>query len=135
MDQKKIQELIENAKEASKKAYAPYSKFQVGAVVLDDKGNTFDGCNVENMSYPVGVCAEKTAVSKGVSETGADFKITAVAVYTDTDHLTTPCGNCRQFISEFAQPNTQIICAYKFDYELISFNELFPYQLKIDGLK
>ena len=94
MDQDK---LIKAALEISKNAYAPYSKYKVGAALLSKEGRTFTGVNVENAAYPVTICAERTAVFKAVSEGVLDFL--AIAVVTDDGG--TPCGSCRQVLSEF----------------------------------
>ncbi len=94
-----IDALIEEARRTREQAYAPYSGFLVGAVVLDEDGRTFPGCNVENASYPLSVCAERTAVQRAVSE-GARGLV-AVAVVASGDTPTWPCGGCRQVLHEF----------------------------------
>jgi cytidine deaminase len=90
-------ELVALAKEARKRAYAPYSNFAVGAALLGQSGRVFTGCNVENASYPLATCAERTAVTKAVSE--GELKFEAIAVVTSTG--ATPCGACRQILREF----------------------------------
>ncbi len=94
------EELIDMAKEARKNAYAPYSKFKVGAALLTKSGKVFTGCNVENSSFGASMCAERVAVFKAVSEGEREFK--AIAVVTDTDDPAMPCGMCRQVLSEFS---------------------------------
>jgi len=105
LDEKQIDSLVAFAFAARANAYAPYSKFSVGAAVLMESGEIFTGCNVENASYGLTVCAERTAIVKAVSS--GDRKIKAVSVATSRGG--TPCGACRQFISEFADPDTIII--------------------------
>jgi cytidine deaminase len=100
--------LVAAARQAAEAAYAPYSKFRVGAVVLTAAGRIFTGCNVENASYGLACCAERTAVFRAVA--GGARKITAVAVYTPTPKPTLPCGACRQVIHEFG-PKAVILCA------------------------
>jgi len=86
--------LLDEARKAAKKAYAPYSRFKVGAAVLAADGRIFFGCNVENASYGLSMCAERNAVAKAVSEGARDFE--AIAVCADTTGPVTPCGACRQ---------------------------------------
>ncbi|HHY31897.1 MAG TPA: cytidine deaminase [Firmicutes bacterium] len=98
--------LIELAKSARERAYAPYSRFQVGAALLGQSGKVYTGCNVENASYPAGVCAERCAVAKAVSEGERDFS--AIAIVADTEGPCAPCGICRQVLVEFG-PGIQVI--------------------------
>lgn len=93
----KLKELVFEARSA---AYAPYSNFRVGAALLTTDGLYFKGCNVENASYGAGICAERTAFVKAVSEGHKSFK--AIAVVTDKEAMCSPCGICRQFMREFA---------------------------------
>lgn len=88
-------------------AYCPYSNFKVGAALLTEDGQIFRGCNVENVSYTVGTCAERTAMAKAVSE--GKKKYTSIAVVAESANITTPCGACRQFIYEFG--NLKIYCS------------------------
>nr|WP_328588702.1 cytidine deaminase [Litchfieldia alkalitelluris] len=99
--------LIQEAKKAREKAYVPYSKFAVGAALLDDAGTVYHGCNIENAAYTMCNCAERTAIFKAVSEGVRKFK--AMAVIADTDGPVSPCGACRQVISELLQQDTEII--------------------------
>jgi cytidine deaminase len=94
------QDLVAAAQNARQRAYAPYSNFPVGAALRTQSGRIFTGCNVENAAYPLTTCAERTAVSKAVSEGERDFE--AIAVVTATG--ATPCGACRQILREFAGP-------------------------------
>jgi cytidine deaminase len=90
-------ELVALARQAREHAYAPYSGFPVGAALLGRSGQVFTGCNVENAAYPLATCAERTAVTKAVSEGERQFE--AIAVVTATG--ATPCGSCRQILREF----------------------------------
>jgi cytidine deaminase len=98
--------LIRAAQEARARAYAPYSKFKVGAALLADDGRIYSGCNVENAAYPSGVCAETSAISAMVL--GGGKRIREIAVIGSGRKLVTPCGGCRQRIAEFASPDTAI---------------------------
>ena len=116
--------LVKAAIEASECAYIPYSKYKVGAAILTESGEMFKGCNVENASYPVGVCAERTAVVKAVSE-GKKNMIACAVVTRDGG---SPCGMCRQTLNEF-NPKMHIILA-KLDGEIMHempLNELLPF--------
>jgi len=95
-------ELIKLASNAAENAYAPYSKFKVGACVLYESGKTYTGCNVENASYGLTLCAERNAISSAIAQ-GEKSKIAAVAIYSPNAKLCYPCGACRQWISEFSK--------------------------------
>ena len=103
--------LLEKAYEGRKNAYAPYSKFKVGAAVLMENGKIYTGCNIENASYGATNCAERTAIFKAISE--GNRKICAIAIVGADDEYTYPCGICRQVIAEFADENTEIILGKK----------------------
>jgi cytidine deaminase len=92
-------ELIETAKEASLRSYSPYSKFPVGAAVVTSDGSLYSGCNIENRSFNISICAERTAFAKAVSEGKREFK--TVAIFSPNGKDCWPCGLCRQFMSEF----------------------------------
>ena len=103
------EKLISAAKEAALKAYAPYSRFRVGAAVLSEEGNIYTGVNVENRSYGLTVCAERNAIAHGVAMGLKAIK--AVAIYsTDSEDPLPPCGACRQVITEFSAPDAVVIC-------------------------
>lgn len=99
--------LISAATAARLQAYAPYSRFQVGAALLAEDGRIVTGCNVENASYGHTICAERTAVTTMVACGGRSFN--AIVVVTDGAKLSTPCGACRQVMHEFA-PNAVVVC-------------------------
>jgi cytidine deaminase len=127
-NQVKIEELekiLEAASEAGKYSYSPYSNFRVGAAVMSENGEIFSGCNIENRSYPAGICAEISAISKLVC-TGKR-KIRAVAVVgLDSDDFLPPCGVCRQFMTEFGN-DFPVICANKKgEYRIFSVSDLLP---------
>jgi cytidine deaminase len=101
-------ELVAAARAAAARAYCPYSRFKVGAAVLTDAGEIFSGCNVENASYGLTICAERNAVFQAVSRGLGTLSIRAVVVYTPTAAPTAPCGACRQVINEFG-PDARLI--------------------------
>ena len=104
-----ISQLLQAAAKAREAAYAPYSRFAVGAAVLSVGGAIFTGCNVENASYGLTVCAERVAILKAVSEGERD--IVAVAVVAPGESPAVPCGACLQVMSEFGGPETLVVCA------------------------
>lgn len=101
-----INQLIMEAKKAREKAYVPYSQFKVGAALLGEDGTVYHGCNIENAAYSMCNCAERTAIFKAVSEGVRRF--TAMAVVADTEGPVSPCGACRQVISELLQRDTKV---------------------------
>ena len=101
-----MNDLIAAAKSARLKAYAPYSKFLVGAAVRDERGQIHGGCNIENAAYPQGWCAETSAIAAMIMSGGKS--IAEMAVIATGDLLCTPCGGCRQKIREFAKGNVKI---------------------------
>jgi cytidine deaminase len=101
-----MNDLIAAAKSARLKAYAPYSKFLVGAAVRDERGQIHGGCNIENAAYPQGWCAETSAIAAMIMSGG--HSIAEMAVIGTGDLLCTPCGGCRQKIREFAKGNVKI---------------------------
>jgi cytidine deaminase len=99
--EKQREKLLRAARAAMKKAYAPYSRFRVGAAILTGTGKVFSGCNVENASYGMTNCAERTAIFSAVAQIGQKLEIRAVAVVNDHGVPCSPCGACRQVIYEF----------------------------------
>jgi cytidine deaminase len=117
-------ELIEKAKRARLKAYAPYSNFKVGAALLTKSGKVYTGANVENATFGLTVCAERVAVLKAVSK--GDKGFAKIAVVADKDPPVTPCGPCRQVLSEFVQ-DLKIVCAnLEGKVERYTLKELLP---------
>ncbi len=120
--------LIEKAKEASRKAYAPYSNYKVGAALLTKSGKVYTGCNIENSSYGLTNCAERTAVFKAVSEGEMEFE--KIVIYADSPNLPTPCGACRQVLSEFG-PELKITIISNKEQMETSILELLPLGFKL----
>jgi cytidine deaminase len=116
--------LILAAKQARENAHAPFSDFRVGAAVRAKSGRIYTGCNVESASYGLTCCAERTAIFKAVSEGERGFE--AIAVVTETDALTPPCGACRQIIWEFCGDVPVILANLKGKIELESAGKLLP---------
>ena len=128
--QRTYESLIEEAKKVSQNAYAPYSKFKVGACVLFENGNIYTGCNVENSSYGLSLCAERNALSTAIAS-GEKSKLSAVAIYSPNQKECAPCGACRQWIYEFNE-NTKIILEKEDNSLLIlDIQELLPYSFKL----
>lgn len=128
-----IMHLIEIARDAQKQAYAPYSGFHVGAALLCENGDVYLGCNVENCSYGLTNCAERTAIFKAVSE--GETKFTALACVFSTDDFAVPCGACRQVISEFGQDIFIIMANGKGEYQTAYISELLPAGFSGEHLK
>jgi cytidine deaminase len=116
--------LISAAKQARENAHAPYSNFRVGAALRATSGRIFAGCNVENATYGLTVCAERVAIFKAISEGERGFN--AISVVTDTDTPTPPCGACRQLIWEFCGDVPVILANLKGKTEIIQMKDLFP---------
>lgn len=103
--------LLQAAKEVAKRGYAPYSKFRVGAAVLTEKGGIYTGCNVENASYGLTICAERAAIFSAVAHEGGDkMKIRAITIVSESGVPCSPCGACRQVIYEFGRDTLIIYC-------------------------
>ena len=116
--------LIEMALEARTKAHAPYSNFQVGAALESTDGRVFTGCNVENATYGLSLCAERVAVFKAISEGARKFQ--RIAVSADTDVLTPPCGACRQILWEFCGDIELTLVNLHGKTETLQLTDLFP---------
>jgi len=123
-----MDKLIAEAKMAREKAYAPYSNFKVGAAVLTIDGKIFTGCNVENSSYGLSICAERAAIFNAVSSGYKEF--TKIAVVTDSDTPSSPCGACRQVIFEFGDDIEVIMANLKGEIKIEKISELLK-----DGFK
>ncbi|WP_396897338.1 cytidine deaminase [Neobacillus bataviensis] len=116
---------MEEAKKARDKAYVPYSKFGVGAALLTTDGKVYHGCNIENAAYSMCNCAERTALFKAYSEGDRDFNM--MAVVADTDRPCSPCGACRQVISELCPSDMKVILTnLKGDVKELTVAELLP---------
>ena len=120
-----INQLIEEAKKAREMAYVPYSKFGVGAALLTADGKVYHGCNIENAAYSMCNCAERTALFKAYSE--GDKNFTLMAVIADTDRPCSPCGACRQVISELCPRDMKVVLTnLKGDILETTVEELLP---------
>lgn len=121
----KDQELIDLARRAREKAYVPYSGFPVGAALVAEDGTVFTGCNIENASYGLALCAERTAIFKMASE--GHHAISAIAVIADTDGPVSPCGACRQVMAEFAGNGVRVILTnLKGEVQVTTVGDLLP---------
>lgn len=130
IEEREIFDLIDEAIEARENAYTKYSGFKVGAVVVDESGNHHMGANVENASYGLSNCGERTAIFTGVTK--GMKKIEKICIVADTSGPVSPCGACRQVIKEFATDDTIIILAnLKKDYKILSMEELLPYGFEL----
>ena len=129
----KEKKLIEQAETAREKAVAPYSKFKVGAALATKSGTIYTGCNIENASYGLTMCAERVAVFKAVSEGEKEFE--SIAIVADTDELTPPCGPCRQIIHEFCGDIPVILANLKGETETVPMNELLPRAFDVKSLE
>ena len=127
-------DLFEAAKAAMAKAYAPYSKFPVGAAIRTEDGRVFTGANIEVASYPEGWCAETTALGHYIMAGGG--KITEVAVIAERMPKVTPCGGCRQRLAEFTAADTPLhLCDDKGVVETVTMGQMLPYGFAGDILK
>jgi len=124
MNSSKYKKLVEAAQHAKRNSYSPYSNFRVGAALLSKSGEIFEGCNVENSSYSLTNCAERTALFKAISEGERGF--TAIAISTDTEDFTTPCGACRQVIMELAGNIDVILVSASGKTKTIKMKKLLP---------
>jgi len=121
MLEEKRESLMKEALAAQEKAYSPYSKFNVGAALRTKDGKIFTGCNIENVSYGMTICAERTAIFKAVSEGYTDFE--AIAVSASSDDAIYPCGACRQVLAEF---NPKIKIFVNHDEKDYTLDDLLP---------
>jgi cytidine deaminase len=131
IDTATTERLQEIAREAAGKAYAPYSRFRVGAALLFDDGFIASGCNVENVSYGLTVCAERNAVFAAIGQRGAGHKIIAIAVTNLNGAASPPCGACRQVLSEFVTADAVVSFPGDNGLELRPFQELFPFDFHL----
>ena len=127
LDSAAAERLLEAARKVAANAYAPYSRFHVGAALLFDDGFIATGCNVENMSYGLTSCAERNALFSAIGERGAGHKIVAIAVANLNAAASPPCGACRQVMSEFAAANAVVYFPGNDGLESRPFAELFPH--------
>lgn len=130
LNEKEILELIDEAIIARESAYAKFSNFKVGAALIDDRGDHYSGCNVENSSYGLSMCGERNAIFHAISK--GMKKIKVIAVVGETEGPISPCGACRQVINEFSTEDTLVIMAnMKKEYKMVKFTEIFPYGFRL----
>lgn len=116
--------LVEAARAVRQRAHAPFSHFQVGAALQDENGRIFTGCNVENATFGLTICAERVAVFKAISEGAAKLK--RIAVVADTETLTPPCGACRQILWEFCGDAELTLANLTGKQETMTLKQIFP---------
>jgi cytidine deaminase len=124
-------ELLELARGASRRAHAPYSRFAVGAAVRTLAGGVYTGCNVENASYGLAVCAERSAIFAAVAAEGPDMRVGAVAVHAEARSVP-PCGACRQVIAEFG-PDARVVFPSGGAPVAMSLGDLLPERFELDA--
>ena len=133
----RTKELLDLAQKATAMAYAPYSNFHVGAALLTEKGNVYSGCNVENASYGLTICAERNAIFSAVNSEGPEMKIMKMVVITSDNSVASPCGACRQVIAEFSNIENQkaeIMFNNKEGLICKKIDELLPYSFESGSL-
>ena len=118
--------LLRAARKVMKNAYAPFSNFKVGAAILTSKGKVFAGCNVENSSYGMTNCAERTAIFSAIAEDGPELEILAVAVVNEQGVPCSPCGACRQVIYEFGPEARHLLSGREGPEAKAAITELLP---------
>ena len=126
-----VKTLISKAIEGRSHSYSPYSKFKVGAALLLKDGSYVTGCNIENVSYGLCNCAERTALFKLVSSGKSTADVEAMAIVADTALPVSPCGACRQVMAELLDKKTPVVLAnLKFEHKLTTVEELLPYSFE-----
>lgn len=131
-DLEQLEMLREQARQASENAYVPYSNFAVGAAILMHNGDVISGCNVENISYGLANCAERTALFRAIAEGYQAIDIAAVVVYTPGPKAYAPCGACRQVLAEFLSPETLITSTSEQELQHWTMAELLPDAFSFD---
>ncbi len=134
VDQGVLEELVSAAERAAENAYAPYSRFRVGAALLLADGAVVTGCNVENASYGLSICAERNAVFRAVGERGPGVLVVAIAVANRNGAASAPCGACRQVLGEFVTEDAVVVFPGEGGVPgaPVPFRELFPYGFKLE---
>jgi homotetrameric cytidine deaminase len=126
-----LRQLTTQAAEAAERAYAPYSKFRVGAALLLQNGAIVTGANVENASYGLTICAERSAIVRAVAEHGPKVRLLACAVTNLNQAASPPCGACLQVLHEFMAPDSRVIFRGQVDWEDYRFEELLPHRFQL----
>ena len=129
---KSYEDLLSLAKSASNNSYSPYSKFSVGAAVLYESEKVYTGCNIENVSYGLSLCAERSAIAAAI-DSGEKTKIKAIAIYSPNQKNCAPCGACRQWLAEFADENCEVILEGKDSSPAVmTLDKIFPFGFKFE---
>jgi homotetrameric cytidine deaminase len=126
-----MRQLTTLAADAADHAYAPYSKFRVGAALLLQNGAIVTGANVENASFGLTICAERSAVVRAIAEHGPEMRVLACAITNLNQQASPPCGACLQVLSEFMMPTSRILFRGDSDWEDYRFEEVFPHRFKL----
>jgi cytidine deaminase len=127
---KTVEKLLEAAKKVKENAYAPYSHFHVGAALITGTGKIYTGCNVENTSYGLTICAERNAIFKMISE--GEHRIAEILVIGDTEEFLPPCGACRQVMTEFSTNDTVVyLCNKQGQWQKTTMGELMPFTFSL----
>ncbi|MGB6727497.1 MAG: cytidine deaminase [Terracidiphilus sp.] len=126
LEQSALDELTQRAIEAARNSYSPYSHFRVGAALRLSNGEIVTGTNVENVSYGLTICAERSALATAVSQFGPEIRINAIAVVNLNNAPSPPCGACRQMLSEFILPDAPVTFPSSDGVRTMTFNELMP---------
>ena len=128
---KTVEKLLEAAQKVKENAYAPYSHFHVGAALITDTGEIFSGCNVENTSYGLTICAERNAIFRMIAD--GERRIAEILVIGDTEEFLPPCGACRQVMTEFSTNDTIVyLCNKHGQWEKTTMAELMPYTFTLN---
>jgi cytidine deaminase len=126
VDQAALDNLTQRAIEAARNSYSPYSHFRVGAALMLSNGEVVTGANVENVSYGLTICAERSALVTAVSRFGPDIRVDAVVVVNLNDAASPPCGACRQVLAEFVLPDAPVTFPSSSGARTMTFSELMP---------
>jgi len=126
-----LKALLRAAREVARNSYSPYSRFRVGAAIKLSNGEIATGTNVENASYGMTICAERSAVVRAVAQFGPEIHIEAVAIANLNDSASPPCGACRQVLAEFIAPDAPVIFAATDGVRTMAFSELLPLAFEI----
>jgi len=121
-----LEELMKHAQKAAEHAYAPYSKFRVGAALKLTNGEVVTGANVENASYGLTICAERSALVRAVAQFGPEIRVAAVAVTNLNGMASPPCGACRQMLAEFIEPDAPVMFPAEDGVRTMAFKDVLP---------
>ncbi len=133
--EERLENLQKEATRVAGKSYSPYSGFKVGAALLLSNGSVVVGTNVENVSFGLTICAERSALVRAVSEFGPNIRIEAVAVANLNEAASPPCGACRQMLAEFAAPDSLVVFPAAFGIKTLRFDEILPMGFEMKKLK